>query len=121
MNSAAPLIFRLSPSTPTSSYLKQLHWLPIRQRIIFKILLYADRFVRQPGKLPLYLSDLSKRNTIVTRSHYFYSLCVPKFRSTFGRRSFSHAIAVEWNKHSFALKLIPYEVLLRRKLKTHLF
>ena len=56
MNSAARLIFRLSPSTPTSSYLKQLHWLTIRQRIVFKILLYAHRFVHQPGKLPIYLS-----------------------------------------------------------------
>ena len=54
MNLAARLIFRLSPSTPISSNLKQLHWLPIRQRIIFKILLYAHCFVHQPGKLPLY-------------------------------------------------------------------
>ena len=50
MNSAARLIFRLSP-TPTSSYLKQLHCLPIRQRIVFKILLSAHRFIHQPGKL----------------------------------------------------------------------
>ena len=60
MNSAARVISRLSPSTPTSSYLKQLHWLPIKQRIIFKILLYAHLFVHQPGKLPLYLSELMK-------------------------------------------------------------
>ena len=83
MNSAARLIFRLSPSTPTSSYLKQLHWLPIKQRIVFKILLYAHRFIHQPGKLPLYLWELMKRNTIVTRSQYFYNLLVPKFRSNF--------------------------------------
>ena len=70
-NSAARLIFRLSPSTLISSYLKQLHWLPIRQRSIFKVLLYAHRFVHQPGKLPLYLSDLMKRNTMVTRSIFF--------------------------------------------------
>ena len=72
LNSAARLIFRLSPSTPTSSYLQQLHWLPIRQRIIFKILLCAHRFVHQPGKLPLYLSDFMKRNTMVTRSQYIF-------------------------------------------------
>ena len=39
INSAARLFFRLSPSTPTSLYLKQLDWLPIRQRITFKILM----------------------------------------------------------------------------------
>ena len=121
MNYAARLIFRLSPSTPTSSYLKQLHWLPIRQRIVFKILLCAHRFVHQPPKLPLYLSELMKRNTMVTSSQYFYNLLVPKFCSNFGRRSFSHAVAVEWNKLSFDLKLSPSEVLFRRKLKTYLF
>ena len=121
MNSAARLIFPLSPSTRTSSYLKQLHWLPIRQRIVFKMLLYAHRFIHQPGKLPLYLLELIKRNTMVTKSHYFYNLLVPKFRSNFGRRSFSPAVAVEWNKLSFDLKLIPSEILFRRKFRTYLF
>ena len=110
MNSAARLILRLAPSTPTSSCLKQLHWLPIRQRIICKILLCAHRFVHQPGKLPLYFSDLMERNTIVTRTQYFYNLHVPKFRSNFGRRLFLHAVAVEWNKLSFELKLLPSEI-----------
>ena len=97
MNSAGRLIFRLPPSTPTSSYLKQLHWLPIRQRIVFKILLYAHHFIHQPGKLALHLSELMKRNMMVTSSQYFYNLLVAKFRSNFGRHSFSHAIAVERN------------------------
>ena len=118
MNSAAHLIFRLSPSTPTSSYLKQLRWLPFRQRIVFKILLYAHCFVHQPGKLPLYLLGLLKRNSVVTRSHYFYNLLNPKYRSNFGRRSFSHAVANECNKVSFDLNFILTESLLRRKLKT---
>ena len=119
--SAGQLVFKFSSSTPTSSILKQLHWLPIRQRIIFKILLYAHRFVHQTCKLPLCLSDLMKRNTMVTRSHYFYNLHVPKFHSNIGRRSFSHAAAVEWNKLSFELTLIPSEILSRRKLNTYLF
>ena len=117
----AQLIFRLVPTTSISSYLKQLHWLPIRQRIVIKILLYAHRFINQPGKLPLYLSDSMKRNTMLTRSHYFYNLHVPKFRSKFGRRSFSHAVTVEWNKFSFDLELISSEIVIRRKLKTYLF
>ena len=121
MNSATRLIFRFSPSTPTSTYLKQLHWLPNRQHIIFKIILYAHRFVHQSGKLLLYLSDLVKRNTMVTRSQCFYSLHVPKFCSNFGKQSFSHAVVVEWNKISLELKLIPSEIFFRQKLKTYLF
>ena len=45
MNSAARLIVRLSPSRPTLSYLRQLHWLPIRQQVVFKIIFYAHRFI----------------------------------------------------------------------------
>ena len=39
-----------------------------RQRIVFEILLYAHCFLNHPGKLALYLSELMKRNTMVTRS-----------------------------------------------------
>ena len=117
MNSTTRLIFGLSPSTPFSSYLKQLHWLTI----IFKTILYAHRFVHQPAKRPLYSSDLMKQYTMVTRSQYFYKLRVPKFRFNFGRPSFAHAVAVEWNELSLELKLIPSEILFRRKLKTYLF
>ena len=110
MKSAARLIFLLSPSTPTSSYLKQLPWLPIRQRILFKIFLYAHRFGHHPGKLPLYLAELMKRNTMITRSQYFLQFTFPQICSNFERRSFSQAVAVEWNKLSFDLKLITSEV-----------
>ena len=58
--SASRLIFRLSLSTPTSPNLKQVQWLPIRQRIVFKILFYVHCLVHQPGKLPLLLLDLMK-------------------------------------------------------------
>ena len=95
-NSAGRLISRLLPSTPTSPNLKQLHCLPFKQRIVFKTLLYAHRFVDPPGKLPLYLSELMKQNTIVTRSQHFYNLLVHNFCSNFGRRTFSHAVAVDW-------------------------
>ena len=64
--------------------LKLLNWLPIKQRIMFKILLYAHRFVHQPGQLPIYLSHFE----------HICNLLVPKFRYNFGR-SFSYTVAVE--------------------------
>ena len=62
-----------------------------------------------------------KRNTMVKRPQYFYNLLVPKIRSNFGRRSLSHVVAVDLNKFSFGLKLIPSEILYRQTLKTYLF
>ena len=116
MYSAARLIFRLSPSTPTTSpCLKQLHWLPIGQRIVFKTLLYAHCFVHQPGKLPLYLSKLNETRWL-QGPNIFTIYLFPSF--TPGRHSFSHAVAVEWNKLSFKLKFIPSEILFRQKLKS---
>ena len=112
--------FDLSISTFKISLLKQLHCLSISQRIVFKVLLYAHQFIHQPGKLPLYLSELMTRKTRVTRSQYFYNLLFTKFCSNFVRRSLLHAVAVEWNKLSFDLKLITYKILFRRKLKTYL-
>ena len=110
MYSAASLIFRLSLSTPTSSHLKQLHWLPIRQPILIKILLYAHHFVYQPGKVPLYLSDLMKR--WFQGPNVFLQLTCSQILEDVS----SHAVPVEWNKLFFELKLISSEILFQRKL-----
>ena len=66
MNSAC-LIFRLSPGSPTANYVKELHWLPMKQRILYKILLFAHRLVHHPWKIPMYLCTLVFRNDQMTR------------------------------------------------------
>ena len=43
MNSAC-LIFRLSPGSPTANYIKELHWLTMKQRSLYKILLFWSPF-----------------------------------------------------------------------------
>ena len=48
MNSACRLIFRLSPGSPTANYIKELHRLPMKQRILYKILLFGYRLVHHP-------------------------------------------------------------------------
>ena len=73
MNSACRLTFRLSPGSPTANYIKELHWLPMKQRILYKILLFGHRFVHHPWKIPMYLGALVFRNDKVTRCQYAYN------------------------------------------------
>ena len=84
MNSACRLIFRLSPVSPTANYIKELHWLPIEQRIRYKILLFGHRLVHHSWKIPMYLGALVFRNDRVTRCQYAYNLKVPNVTTAFG-------------------------------------
>ena len=76
MNCACRLIFRLSPGTPTSRFIKQLHWLLVQKRVLFKILLFGHRLIHHPQRVPGYLSSLVSRNDKVTRCQYIF-----KYRS----------------------------------------
>ena len=118
MNSAC-LIFRLSPGLPTANYIKELYCLPMKQRVLYKILLFGHRLVHHPWKIPKYLSALVFRNCNVTRCQYAYNLKVPNVTTAFRRRSLSFAVPFEWNKLPFEMKLIPHEFdYYRKKLKT---
>ncbi|XP_030048589.1 uncharacterized protein LOC115462741, partial [Microcaecilia unicolor] len=55
-NSAARLIFRQGRFTHTTPLLKTLHWLPIRFRILFKLLLLTYKCIHSAA--PQYLSTL---------------------------------------------------------------
>ena len=121
MNVAASCIFCLHAGTPTSAYIRQLHWLPIKQRCLFKLLLFVHRAIHKPSDSPLYLQELLKRTTRVTRMNYVYNLEVPKTRSACDRRSFRYIGPTEWNKLPASLKSIPTELCFRKALKTYLF
>ena len=58
MNCAFRLTFRLSPGTPTSIFIKQLHWLPVQKRVLFKMLLFGHRPIHHLQRVPGYLSIL---------------------------------------------------------------
>ena len=57
-NNAARLICRTLKSNRISLVLHTLHWLPVRQRVEYKLLFLAFKFVINDG--PAYLSDLLK-------------------------------------------------------------
>ena len=55
-NNAARLVFKVSKRSHITPFLKELHWLPIRARIEYKIATIC--FNTLEGTSPLYISDL---------------------------------------------------------------
>ena len=106
-----------------SPLLAKLHWLPIDQRIVFKVLLYVFKSINDLA--PSYIADLiepyhSNRRGLrsandSTRLH------VPRSRNTFGDKCFTHCASTIWNKLPLELRNTESLTLFKRKLKTHLF
>ena len=79
----------------------KLHWLPIRQRISFKLCLLVFRCLR--GEAPPYLSEMLSlvSDSGALRSHRSAArgdLIIPRtFTKTFGPRGFAVSGPTEWN------------------------
>jgi len=113
-----PSVKRNHHITPT---LKMLHWLPIRQRILFKIasLTYKSLHSSQPT----YLLELITPHTPTRnlRSADKHLLTIPHIPSANGRRSFSFASPTIWNSLPCSLRASSSLSLFLSGLKTHLF
>ena len=53
-----------------SNFFKELHWLLMKQRVVYKILLFGHRLFHHPWKILMYLAALVFRNDKVTRCQY---------------------------------------------------
>lgn len=102
-NAAACLIFEESKYCHVTPLLKSLHWLPVKYRIIFKVLLITFKAIH--GQVPVYISELiSIRDVSLSRyclrSTNSLMLNYPalKSRKTLGDRSFSVAASILWNE-----------------------
>ena len=121
-NSLARVVF---PSARKSHHitpiLRKLLWLPISQRIKFKIAIIT--FKVQLHKQPAYLFDLITPHNPVRslRSCDKFLLDIPDIRSATGRRSFSFAAPSIWNSLPLTLRSPQSLSSFRAALKTHLF
>ena len=98
-NQAARLVLN-TYDQPSSSLLKNLHWLPVRARIMFKILVLVHRVIR--GSAPTYLESLFKhaRRNYRLRSNDCENtppLVVPRHRTKLVDRSISVVGPKWWN------------------------
>ena len=117
---------RLLTSTPRFDHITpiliDLHWLPISQRVVFKILIITFKCIH--GLLPFYLNELlsfyepsrdfrsnnvSLLNVPFTRSHFLYST------------AFTFAAPRLWNQLPFNIRSAQSLSVSKSKLKTLLF
>ena len=118
-NKLAKLVL-LNPTFNSTDCLKKLHWLPIRNRIIFKIALMTYRIL--PTSNPPYLQHLLfRRHTSGLRSSSTIQLHQPVHKSSLINRGFSHASPAVWNALPPQVRDQPSLELFKSHLKTHLF
>ena len=102
--------------------LSDLHWLPVRHRISFKIATVTFKVLQ--SQQPSYLSSLIPRYVPARalRSSSSFSLCVPPRKTTMATsESFSSVAPSIWNSLPNHLSSIPTLPVFRRALKHHLF
>ena len=119
-NMCARLILRRGKWDSITQCLKELHWLPIHQRINYKILILTHKCLNGQG--PLYLKELliphtQRRQGL--RSHTQPNLLLRPFikLKTFADRSFSIAAPTLWNQLPTALRQMDL-LTFKKELKT---
>jgi len=121
-NAAARLVTMTKRSDHISPVLADLHWLPVAQRIKFKIILFAFKALH--GCAPPYINELvSTRPQLRSlRSSNVTTLQVPHVRlASYGLRSFSAAAPSLWNHLPSELRSCDDLRSFRGLLKTFLF
>jgi len=96
-DSAARVVMDTNRRTDAKPLLRQLHWLPVRQRILFKMAVLT-RKAHTTGT-PTYLSQhLHQRTaTYSTRSSSLPLFTVPNPSTVFARRAFNYTAPTTWN------------------------
>ena len=119
-NTLAKIVLNNS-SLPSAIALRQLHWLPVKQRIYFKIATLTYRTL-QSGS-PSYLSSLINLNkpSRPLRSSSLNLLHVPFTPMVVGRKAFRFVAPTVWNSIPQNIRLSPSIGSFKRSLKTHLF
>ena len=108
-------------------YLNRLHWLPVKERIQFKILLYVFKCLN--GHAPSYLASCfthyHQTRTGLRSAQDSTRLSVPKFRrkalQSAADKSFSLAAPALWNNLPTSIRTANSVSSFKRCLKTHLF
>ena len=105
-NATAQLVTGACRHDHITPLLRLLHWLPMRQRIDFKLVALVHKSPH--GLTPPYLSDDCQLVTEVGRRHLrssdVYACAVPRTQSQIGDRSFTAAGLWLWNNLSIEIR-----------------
>ena len=121
-NTAARIVCQLTKYHHITGVLKDLHWLPIRQRIVFKILMITYKALND--KAPKYISELLTLHvpTRKLRSGDKMLLVEPRTNlKSYGDRSFEKVAPQLWNRLPYDIKTSASLESFKTKLKLYLF
>ena len=122
LNAAAKVITCKRKFDHVTPLLIELHWLPVRQRIVFKILLYTFKALH--GATPTYLTELISpyvpRRALRSADQLLLEQPTPKLK-LIGLRAFSVYAPYLWNSLPFEIKSGASVSIFKAKLKTYLF
>jgi len=109
-----------SRSASTTKLRQQLHWLPFRQRIAYKLAVIT--YCTRSTGTPVYLTDLSKKyyRSRTLRSADKLLLSVPWMTLALSAKAFSVSAAYVWNSLSYSCRSAESFSSFRRALKTEL-
>jgi len=124
LNTAVRLVAGSSRRDHVTSLLRDRHWLPVKQRVEYKLCVMVHRCLY--GDAPAYLADLITTSAASTgraglRSAASGAVAVPRTTSSFGDRSFAVAGPRAFNKLPPPLRQVHSAVTFKRQLKTFLF
>ena len=120
-NAAARILTKTRKHDHITPILRHLHWLPVRHRIEFKIMLLTWKALN--GKAPVYLRELLKpystgRNF---RSEGKNLLAIPRTSTAAGDKAFSVAAPKLWNTLPLNIRDCTSLLTFKNNLKTYLF
>ena len=119
-NAAAKVIYKHKNYDHVTPLLKELHWLPVQQRILFKFLLLTYKALN--NEAPSYLRNLLNLHKPIRNlrsSSDTLLLDIPKTRlKSYGDRAFSVGAPRLWNTLPFTLRNSSSTAVFKKKLKT---
>ena len=117
-NSVARVVMRSDCRSKALPILKQLHWLPVKYRIDFKIAVLTYKL--RTNSEPMYLSNLISicESRRFLRSADAQLLQTPRVRTVIGSRAFRSASPMIWNALPRDLRSSQSLQTFRHKLKT---
>ena len=119
-NFAARVVTRSPRRTPHLQLLTKLHWLPVQQRIEYKI--SSTVFKARSNNAPVYIVDLISDYvpSRSLRSADTSLLLVKRRRTEFSRRAFTHCAPEIWNRLPVTIRTEPNPLSFHKLLKTYL-
>ena len=100
----------------------ELHWLPVKFQIQYKLAVFA--FQHFDGTLPLYLSSIlhayQPARSLHTSSEKLLKTPQVNLKSA-GECSFRYAASAVWNSLPNSIRNTPTLAVFKRQLKTHVF